>query len=406
MSFYPHGQIPVNKGRSLSVSICPGQTKPYTLPQNIVRCPIEECPSSKPNRLFRPRWRLHEHMKTCHGWPHSDAETGKSCIESGESASITQQPVIRRGSTVSDKASTTGSSKRKFDDLDNSSHPPCSPSPPTLDGSFAEQSLSGRPKRDRRQTQKGKEMANSMAQLAAATSLRPSKKLRTSDESGKLSDGERSNRGQIPNGAEIPKGNGKFIQTRVPKSMDEAHGKSLTRDHDLIRAIRDLTKEMYAAAPTTPGLAKTAAEYESLISQDLVHVNCTFPTATAQTLLSCYQRVAERHNARANIFSMTPPPLPAARSPSSPIQRADLQSPRANRPTMDSAGETAPPSPPRQYQFVNDDPLVVSKRAAMNALGKSRLEGGTRRRSEKAPGSDAVAKPVMLKLRLNSSAKS
>lgn len=418
MTFYPNGRNHQRKAYYLPASTCPGESKPYTLPEGIMQCPISGCPAHSLHRIFRPPWRLNEHMKTRHGWPrkntqpNTDRRLSKSLKNERPSASprTTRQSTARRHSTVSNDTSVTSTGKRKRNDEDDDPAPHADEVSTTfLDSSFAEQSPGCRPRRDRRQTAKGKEMANSMAQLAAATSVRPARKPRHSNDPAENLIDEALAGNQASGESNSTHRTDHAIQTHAHGTPPDKQHNSLTRDHALIAVIKELIHELRVASSTNPELAKSANEYEELIRKDMVHVNCQMSEKTCDILSSCYMRLAERHNARANIFSMAPLPSvdirhsPVVTTASPPPPKKSPSEPRRRSPSaFQFANHPRRPSPPKTFHFVNDAPSAASRRAALNAVSKLRRDNVNPQASKPPPTADNAAQPIILKLNLNS----
>ncbi|KAL9061152.1 MAG: hypothetical protein Q9162_000297 [Coniocarpon cinnabarinum] len=422
--FYPGGK---HTRWFLDAPICPGQTEPYVLPPNIDLCPIEGCPAFRSKRKFKPHWRLNEHMKTRHGWPRrSNGSWSTGAAEpSSERTSRHIQP--HRESTASRDFALRSNSKRKHAD-DNTVNSPSVLSTPVAEAS------PGRPTRTRRQTAKGKEMANSIARLDAATSRRASKRSRVSDNApiDTISDAESSFHDAVVEpgpGDAVTVTNESFDKDSVmdvdsPRSSPKKSVVEDTLDREIITAIKSLAGELRLASGQNPELAHAAKEYEELVENGLIRVNCTVNEQTASALASCYQRLAERHNARAMVFSMhTSLQPPAEHAPPRPVQHVPYEQSQAQYPIQPVPYQQAPaprliqpmphehsqppngsaprplkPLPSKEFRFINDAPRSkepkVNGFTAINGRMEDPTSSGTPVDSTKPNG------PIMLKLKL------
>ena len=427
-TFYPNGRNRQSKGYFMKADIVPGQSEPFTLPPGSDHCPIPNCPAWKNGRIFRPPWRLNEHMKTRHGWPRRDA------LPSGFSGANEKQPRFVVTSTYQTRSGRLSGRRRDSSGLTASTTPRTqagetstaavnntSPSV-TSQKSSQEPNSSTRPKRDRRQTEKGKEMASSMAQLAAATappqgSPPPAKKPRVSQSKPEfLHDGLSDLDDAIIEGSdssmEIPDNVEDIFMDDYPSgpssSFNKPAGVEVTRDHAYIEMIRSLIAELRVAANQNPELAKTADEYEEVLKKDIVRVNCSINVHDARILASCYGRLADRHNARAKIYSMHSmqvpyePPRHAHGLPPSPYDTTSHEPATPNlRPQTSSQTAGNDHSSQKAFTFVNDAPSAASRRAALNAVSGLHVNPSRGSSSNGAvPPSSSVPKPIMLKLSL------
>ena len=385
----------------LDAPLVPGQSEPYTLPTGIDVCPIEGCPAYHSGRVFKPPWRLNEHMKTRHGWPRPGKVKAPDVGSARGSRSL-RTSRGRRVSLASSSSFPSTASKRKFKDDDH-----VNDSSPLSDPPIA--SSPTRPTRTRRQTAKGKEMAHSMAKLDSATSRRSSKKLYIDISSQSTpTDDDRSEDGSEDGSEDDNTGDSTNVSTDLAREEDHSIDGAMdidspiaiaspreptiedTRDHELIAAIRSLIAELRAASIQNPELVNAANEYQDLIMQDLVRVNCQVTEQNAKILSSCYKRLAERHNARAMVFSMH------SSLPGVETQRRQINTPLPQ--DMPPAQHQKQPSPPKAFTFINDAPRP--KGMKVNGFMPVNANGQVQQEHVPGPGANDSARPIMLKLKL------
>ena len=484
-NFFPQAIRPhfdrnvLGKGKGyLDAPTVPGASEAYTLPPGIDTCPVDGCTAFYSGRKFRPPWRLNEHMKTRHGWPrrqtlpstdHDEDPPSRSTRQSEPSSTRSlRRSFVNRDSIVSNDRLISGSVKRKFRAVEST--------PKDREQSAVVSEPSGsnirpRSQRIRRQTSRGREMANSLDQLASATSNRISarsvKKTRdrsdspevappalneqddaTSESTPLITDASDAATSPVNGSATALNTDGAMdIDMDIDMDSPETPMKYVkstleqSRDYELIAGIKSFVAELRAGATQNPELAIAAEEYENLVRKDFVRVNCVFSEREADLLADCYARVAERHNARAMVYTMQPvsmppqhaygygappahlavPPHPYHGDPSTPppppppvvpYHMLPQHQPPPHHllpPPPQSAApqlqNQRPPSP-RSFTFVDDAPKVEAPRVATKAApaetnGFTPVNAPPRLPSQPAPGQQSATKPpITLKLKL------